>query len=89
MLAWDLERIGYLARLFHNIGYIDEKETWVWIKKSAEKTKETFTTWEDYILSLLIGRGFAMGADLLPFEVAHDLLTQRKDFLDANPLSNF
>lgn len=87
LYGWDLERIGYLARLFYNIGYITEAEAWEWMAKAGAKVKETFTSWESYIVSVLLGRGFAMGIHPEPFAVALDLLTDRRDFLDAHPIS--
>jgi exonuclease VII large subunit len=87
LYAWDLERIGYLARLFVNIGYISEEEAWSWIQKAAEKIKATFTSWEDYMISVLLGRGFAMGLHREPYAVALDLLTDSRTFLDENPIS--
>ncbi len=86
LLAWDLERVGYLARLFVKIGYISEEEAWDWMQKAAAETKKTFNSWEEYIVSLLIGRGFAMGVAPEPYMVALDLLTDRRDFLDSHPI---
>ena len=88
LYAWDLDRIGYLVRLFVNMEYISEAEAWEWMKKAAVKVKETFSTWEEYIISLLMGRGFAMGLAQEPYAVALDLLTDSKEFLDSNPISN-
>lgn len=88
LLAWDLERVGYLARLFVKIGYVSEEEAWDWMQKAAAETKKTFNSWEEYIVSLLIGRGFAMGVAPEPYMVALDLLTDRRDFLDSHPISN-
>ncbi len=88
LIAWDLERIGYLVRLFVNIGYITEDEAWEWMAKAAVKIKETFTSWEDYIVSILLGRGFAMGVHQEPFAIAYDLLVENEDFLKAHPIAN-
>ena len=88
LYAWDLERIGYLARLFAHVGYITEAEAWDWMKKAGAKIKETFTCWEDYIVSILIGRGFAMGLAEEPFAVAYDLLTDSRSFLDEHPIKD-
>ncbi|QQO08785.1 DUF1266 domain-containing protein [Breznakiella homolactica] len=88
LYAWDLERIGYLARLFVNIGYITEEEAWEWMAKAAVKIKENFKTWEEYIVSVLLGRGLAMGVHQEPYAVALDLLTENKSFLKANPIKN-
>jgi Protein of unknown function (DUF1266). len=88
LLAWDLERVGYLARLFVKIGYLSEDEAWDWIKKAAAETKKTFNSWEEYIVSVLIGRGLAMGVAQEPYLVAYDLLHDSKPFLDSRPISN-
>lgn len=87
LYAWDLERIGYLVRLFVNMGYLAEEEAWGWMQEAAAKIKETFSTWEEYMVSLLLGRGFAMGLHQEPYAVALDLLTDSRPFLDANPIS--
>ena len=87
LYAWDLERIGYLARLFVNIGYFEESEAWEWMEKAAVKVKETFSSWEEYIISVLLGRGFAMGLHQEPYAIALDLLTDSRAFLDTSPIS--
>ena len=88
LYAWDLERVGYLARLFVHVGFITEAEAWEWMKKAGAKIKENFKDWESYIVSILIGRAFAMGLAEEPFAVAYDLLTDNKNFLDAHPIKN-
>ena len=88
LIAWDLERIGYLARLFVKIGYISEDEAWDWIKKAAAETKKHFKNWDEYIVSVLIGRGFAMGVAQEPYLVAFDLLHDSRPFLDSRPISD-
>jgi len=87
LYAWDLERIGYLVRLFVNIEYLNEAEAWDWMQKAAVKIKENFSSWEEYIVSVLLGRGFAMGVHQEPYAVALDLLTENRAFLDASPIS--
>lgn len=89
LIGWDLERIGYLVRLFINVGYISEDEAWEWMDKAAKAIKTNFNSWEEYIVSMLLGRGFAMGVDIEPYAVAHDLLTDNRSFLDENPISNY
>ncbi|MDR3205915.1 MAG: DUF1266 domain-containing protein [Candidatus Methanoplasma sp.] len=89
LIAWDLERVGYLARLFLNMGYITDDEAWDWIGKAAAEVKKHFGAWEDYYVSVLLGRGFAMGIDEEPYHVAHDLLVDDREFLDRHPISAF
>jgi hypothetical protein len=42
ILAWDLERAGYLARIFAHLGWIPEKETFGWLKKTAFRQPSRF-----------------------------------------------
>lgn len=88
LLAWDLERVGYLARLFVNAGYLSQEEAWDWMKKAGALIKEHFSSWEEYMVSLLMGRAMAMGIHQEPFAVALDLLTDSKAFLEAHPITS-
>ncbi|WNY25681.1 DUF1266 domain-containing protein [Methanolapillus millepedarum] len=85
--AWDIDRIGYLARIFAHVGFINEDEAWNYLKKGAQLAKEQFKTWEEYFISLLIGRGFAMGVDEEPFAIVYDLLTDSRDLIEKYPIS--
>ena len=87
LYAWDLDRIGYLARLFYNVEYITEEEAWQWMEKAAVKVKENFPSWEDYFVSLLLGRALAMGVAREPFDVVYYLLKENTDLLKSNPIS--
>lgn len=89
LIGWDLERVGYLARLFVNVGFISEDEAWEWMEKASKEIKKNFSSWEEYIVSVLLGRGLAMGVHIEPYAVAHDLLTTNKSFLDENPISSY
>jgi len=88
LLALDLEYIGCLARLFVKIGYLSEDEAWDWIKKAAAETKKHFKSWDEYIVSVLLGRCFFMGVDQEPYSVAYDLLIENRPFLDSRPISD-
>jgi Protein of unknown function (DUF1266). len=88
LYAWDLERIGYLARLFTHVEFITEDEAWDWMKKAGAKIKENFDSWESYIVSILLGRGLAMGPAEEPFAVAFDLLNDSRSFLDSHPIKD-
>ena len=87
ILAWDIERVGYLARIFCQLGWIDEAETWEWIKKAAGQIKANFSCWEEYIASILIGRAVAFSFDYVMIGVAQELVDFEKEFLDAHPVS--
>jgi hypothetical protein len=86
--GWDLERAGYLARVFTHLGWLAEDEAWDWIEKAAEELRDTFDTWESYIVSVLIGRGVASGFHFLPFGVACELIEEGRSFLDDHPVAS-
>ena len=87
ILAWDIERVGYLARIFCHLGWIDEAETWEWIEKAAGQVKANFSCWEEYIASILMGRAVAFSFDYVMIGVAQELVDFGKEFLDAFPIS--
>ena len=86
ILAWDLERVGYLARIFHHVGWMDETETFDWLKKAAEKIKAAYSSWEKYIAAVLVGRAVAYAFDDLMIAVAADILVNGKEFLGTHPI---
>jgi hypothetical protein len=84
--AWDLDRVGYLVRVFAHVGWLAELDVWDWLGRAAEEIRETFDAWEDYVASLLIGRGVAMGFHMLPLAAACDLFEEGRGFLDSFPV---
>ena len=88
LYAWDLDRIGLLARTLSHAGYITEAEGFDWLKKAGVKAAETFTSWEDYIVSILLGRALHLGVGQEPFVVACDLLNDSKYLLDLYPIES-
>ena len=87
LYAWDLDRIGLLARTLSHAGYITTDEAFDWLKKAGAKAAETFATWEDYIVSILLGRALHLGAAQEPFAMAYDLLTENRSlFVDTHPI---
>ena len=89
IIAWDLERIAYLARIFAHVGFLKEDEAWDWFVKAAAEVKKYFSDWESYIISLVIGRGIAMGPSAEVFGAAALILDDDKEFLDSHPISAF
>jgi len=88
ILAWDIDRVGLLARMCNYVGYITESEAYEFLKRAAVQVKENFKSWEDYFVSLLLGRSVAYAVSIEPFAVANDLLTERKDLLEKYPISS-
>ncbi|MCD7936919.1 MAG: DUF1266 domain-containing protein [Tannerellaceae bacterium] len=54
--GWDCGRLNFLARLCYDAGYISEQQAWVYIDKAYFLAKKTFTGWEDFGKSYVIGR---------------------------------
>jgi hypothetical protein len=87
LLAWDLDRACYLARIFVHLGWISDSESFDWIAKVAVKIKAGFASWEEYFASILVGRSVHMGYDDVMIGAAYDLLVDNKAFLDGHPIS--
>jgi hypothetical protein len=88
ILAWDLDRVGYLARVFANIGWIPEAEMYEWLEKAAARIRSEYSDWEEYILSVAIGRGVAFNFDEEIIEVAAYILNEGKALMKAHPLKD-
>lgn len=56
ILAWDMGELISLARIAYEIGYIDEKTTWKYIRFAGEQCRQTFRNWEEIGKSYLIGQ---------------------------------
>ena len=87
LLAWDLERAGYLSRIFHALGWIDQKEMADWLERTAKEIKANFNTWEEYIVSVLIGRAVAFRFDDAVVGAADYVLNEGKALLKKYPIS--
>ena len=88
LYAWDLERIGFLARILSHIGYITEEEAYDWLKKAGAKTAETFNSWNEYFVSLMLGRALHFGLAREPFAIVYDLLTDSSKLLNIYPIKS-
>ena len=88
LYAWDLDRIGLLARQLSHVGHISQDEAYDWLQKAGQKAAETFDSWEDYIVSLIICRALHMGLSREVFIVAYNLLNDDKAFLEAYPIAS-
>lgn len=86
--AWDIDRVGLLARMLSHVGYITVDEAYDYLKKAGAQAKEHFTSWEEYIISVILGRSLHLGLSQYVFACALDLLTDSKSFLDARPITS-
>jgi hypothetical protein len=88
ILAWDLERAGYLARIFAHLGWIPEKETFDWLKKTAAHIKKNFGCWEEYAVSVMAGRALHFESADPVIGAACELFGDKKSLLDSHPIAN-
>jgi len=88
LYAWDLERIGLLARILSHVGYITEDEAYEWLKKAGKLAAKTFKSWEEYAVSLILGRALHLGLTEELFAMTYDLLTENPEFLEKYPIES-
>lgn len=57
VIAWDLVRLVNLGRWAYLCGYVNEDEMWQIMKIAADTALKHFSSWEEYGLSFIMGRG--------------------------------
>ena len=88
LIAWDLDRAGYLARIFVHLGWIDAAESFDWMAKVAAKIKASgFTKWEEYFVSILLGRAMHLGFSPEVIAATHEIFIENEGFLKSHPFS--
>ncbi|KAF2509102.1 DUF1266 domain-containing protein [Flavobacterium foetidum] len=60
--GWDCGRLVFLSRICFDAGYISEEMAWTFIDAADVLAKSTFTNWNDYAKSYLLGRAMWGGA---------------------------
>lgn len=56
MIGWDCGRLVFLTRLCYEAGIITETEAWGFIDAASELARITYTNWESYAKSYVLGR---------------------------------
>jgi len=84
--AWDLERTGYLARIYLNMGWLNDTETYEWLDKASKIIKKEYPGWNEYIAAVLVGRAVAFSFDDIVVAAAEELLTSGKETLEKHPV---
>lgn len=64
--AWDIERAAFLIRISAHIGYITEEKAFTLLKERVTPIlkKQSFTSWEEYSASFILGRILCYSGDL-------------------------
>lgn len=59
VLAYDLERAAFGARLAFTVGLLDEERLWNALRHMARQARASFEDWEDYLVSVILGHALA------------------------------
>lgn len=74
-IAWDLVRIVNLGRWSFQCGYITEEDMWNIMCIASEAASANFSSWEEYGMSFVLGRGVWHG-DTDDCETAHEIVAE-------------
>jgi len=61
--AWDYGRTSMIARFSAKAGYLEEHETWSFMKTAADNAVNDYYNWRQYIIGYILGRAIAYGND--------------------------
>lgn len=61
VLAWDMGRVIYLARLAYSLDFINEREAWIQIDKAVAEMSIQYETWEEIARACMLGRNMWNG----------------------------
>ncbi|MDF3868343.1 DUF1266 domain-containing protein [Pseudomonas denitrificans (nom. rej.)] len=59
VLAYDLERAAFGARVAFSVGLLDEESLWNALRHMARQARAAFDCWEQYLVSLMLGHALA------------------------------
>lgn len=68
--AWDIERIGSVARYCYAAGYIDQQTCLQYLEIANKMAKEKYQNWSEYAASFMTGRLFMYGGSPVNFAAA-------------------
>ena len=74
VIAWDLVRLVNLGRWAYLCGYLTEDEMWQIMQLAADTALEHFSSWEEYGMSFVMGRGVWHG-DPDDSETAYEIVS--------------
>ena len=74
VIAWDLVRLVNLGRWAYLCGYLTEDEMWQIMQVAADTALEHFSSWEEYGMSFVMGRGVWHG-DPDDSETAYEIVS--------------
>lgn len=85
--AWDIERIGSVARYCYAAGYIDQQTCLQYLETARKMAKERYNNWSEYAASFMTGRAFMYGGSPAAFAtVILEMLSSKKSIWNTYPL---
>ena len=65
LAAWDVGRVGYIARICVHLGYLEESDVWEYIKDSGERGLGNYGSWREYLAAYSLGQALAGEYDVM------------------------
>ena len=72
--AWDYGRAAIIARYSAESGYLEEDETWQYLKQAADSASKIYSSWREYTAAHILGRSLAFGNNSDDFRDALEFL---------------
>lgn len=93
LAAWDIERLGGLARQCYFANFITEDECYEYLDKAKQLAKEArYKNWKEYVMGYFIGRAFLYNGESDSFDqwesTAGDLLNDEDSIWKSYSLEN-
>ncbi|WP_315807998.1 DUF1266 domain-containing protein [Pseudomonas sp. C9-3] len=86
LLAYDLERAAFGARLAFSAGLLDEEALWNALRHMARQARAAFDCWEQYLISMVLGHALANEN----WEVGKRLIRSGMELLDGiSPFADY
>ena len=86
LLAYDLERAAFGARLAFSAGLLDEEALWNALRHMARQARAAFDCWEQYLISMVLGHALANE----DWEVGKRLIRSGMELLDGiSPFADY
>ncbi|KJK01096.1 hypothetical protein UB43_11945 [Pseudomonas sp. 21] len=86
LLAYDLERAAFGARLAFSVGLMDEERLWNALRHMARQARAAFDCWEQYLVSMVLGHALANE----DWDAGKRLIRSGMELLDGiNPFADY
>ena len=74
LAAWDYGRAAIIARYGVAAGYLEEDETWEYLRQAADSASRLYSCWREYTAAHILGQALAFGSTSHDFRPTLDFL---------------